>query len=180
MKEFVTAASRSRSSQIFTLKSSLPSLNGKSALVKGIQRDHLSGNLLHVDLQSLHENEAIDVEIPLKFTGESIGVKSDGGILSITTHTITVSCLPKLIPDEVAIDISELRIGDSVHAKDLALPQGVSLHQNPDETIVSVVAVRQTVEAAPVAATGAEGAAAAGATPTEGAGAPAAAEKATK
>jgi large subunit ribosomal protein L25 len=178
MKEFVTAASRSRSSQIFTLKSSIPSLNGKSALVKGIQRDHLSGNLLHVDFQSLHENEEIDVEIPLRFVGESAGVKADGGILSITTHTITVSCLPKLIPDEVSINISELKIGDSIHAKDIALPEGVRLHQNPDETVVSVVAVRQTVEAAPATA-GAEGAAAAAPT-ADGAAAAAPAEKAGK
>jgi large subunit ribosomal protein L25 len=160
-RAFVQTASLVRSSQLFTLKSSSKELNGRSALVKGIQREFLSGNVLHIDFQALHENEEIVLEIPLKFVGESTGVKNDGGILTIMTHDITVSCLPKQIPTEIVIDVSALGVGDSVHARELKLPEGVSLSQNPDASIVSVVIPRQVAEAAPAAAAAAEGAAAA-------------------
>ncbi len=160
-KAFVTAASRSRSSQIFTLKSEIAALNGRKALVKGIQREHLSGSVLHIDFQALRENEAIIVEIPIRLTGEAYGVKTEGGILSITAHQLSVSCLPRLIPEEVVLDISELKIGDSIHARELPLPEGVTLEVDGDETIVSVVAIRQVVEEAPAAAAAVKGAVAA-------------------
>jgi len=173
-RAFVQTASSVRSSQLFVLKSSVKELNGRSALVKGIQREFLSGNVLHIDLQALHENEEVVLEIPLKFVGEATGVKNDGGILTIMTHEITVACLPRNIPTEIVVDVAALGVGNSIHARELALPEGVRLSQNPDASIVSVVIPRQVVEAATVATAadgaaaavpGAEGAAAAGAAP---------------
>lgn len=169
---FLHLGSSSRSSQVFQFKSGNPTLHGRSAIVKGIQKNHLDGTVLHVDFQALRDNEDISVPVVLHFEGEAPGVKLDGGILAIARHEIVLTCLPRLIPQDVKVDVSSLQIGQSIHARELKLPDGVRLHGNPDETIVSVVLVRQAVEAeasaptaegaaATAAAAGAEGAAAA-------------------
>ena len=170
LKQFVQLAQKAKSSTVFTLKSSASNLNGRLAIVKDIQKAGLSGKVLHVDFQALKENEAITVQVPLRIFGEPVGVKLDGGILSVVAYEISLSCLPKDIPQELDLDVSDVKLGGSVHAKDLKLPAGVKLAGDEDETIASVVAVRQTVEAA---ATEADAAAAAAA-PAAGAAAPAA------
>jgi len=176
-KEFTNLAKRASSAQLFTLKSESKSLNGKIAIVKEIQRDHLKGGVLHIDLLSLKEDREIVVQVPLHFVGEATGVKNEGGVMSVAAHQLSVSCLPRSIPKHIEINVSELALGDSIHASDIKLPQGVRLGGKPEETIVSVVLVRTVVEtpAADAAAATAEGAAAAA--PAEGA---AAAEGAAK
>jgi large subunit ribosomal protein L25 len=160
-KEFVRIGSQVRSSQVFTLKSNVSGLDGKSAIVKEVQMDHLANRVLHIDLQTLKENEVIQVEIPVRIVGESPGVKNDGGILSIAAHEVSVRCLPKNIPEGLDIDISALNVGQSIHAKDLVLPENVELVTDVDETLVSVVAVRQTEVESPVGAAAADAGAAA-------------------
>ena len=173
-KDFVKAAQSARISQVFTFKSKSKEIDGRSAIVKEIQKDGVAGRVLHVDFQALHENEEIVVRIPLAIAGEAVGVKLDGGILTVSAHELSVSCLPKAIPQSIEVNVAELRIGQSIHAQDIALPAGVRLSGNPLETIVSVVAVRQVVEETS-AAVPAEGAAAEGAAaPADGAAAPAA------
>jgi large subunit ribosomal protein L25 len=167
-KEFLRAAKASKSSQIFTLKSKNSKLDGKSAVVKEVQKDYLKGLVLHIDFQAIREDEELTVRIPLRMVGEAPGVKLDGGILTVVSHELAIRCLPKLIPSDIAVDVSELRMGDSIHAEKLTLPQGVRLAGNPGETIVSVVAIRNIVEEETAAAT--PGAAEAGAAaPAEGA-----------
>lgn len=177
-REFIKAASQAKTSQVFRSKSSKSELNDKSLLVKEVQRDHIKGSILHVDFQVLRDDEEIVVEIPLTFVGEALGVKLDNGILTYVAHEIEVSCLPRLIPEKIEIDISQLRLGQSIHAGDIKLSEGVTLAGNEDQTIVSVVAARAEEVAAPVvdpAAASAEGAAAAA--PAEGAAAAAAPAK---
>ena len=178
-RDFTRVASQSRSSQIFTLKSTDSRINGKSALVKEVQKDKLKDNVLHVDFLTLRDDEKVTLRIPLKFVGESLGVKNDGGLLSISTHDVEVSCLPKSIPDEIQVDVSSLLIGQGIHASQLPLTSGVELAGDPEEVIVSVVIakVMETATATPAAtadgtaATPAEGAAAEGAAATPAAGA---------
>ena len=151
-RDFVRSAERARISQVFTLKSTDGKLNGRAAIVKEVQKEHLSGRLLHVDFQTLKDNEEITIRIPLEFTGEATGVKNDGGILSVATYELAVRCLPKFIPVSVKVDVSPLKIGQSIHAKELGLPGNVKLGGNPEETVVSVVIVRQVVEEVATAA----------------------------
>lgn len=176
-REFLKLAEKSTSSQVFVLKSEHAGLNDRAAIVKEIQIDRLHNKVLHIDFQALKDNEEIVISVPLKFTGESIGVKEDGGILSVSAHTLSVLCLPRSIPTSIEVGVAALRIGDSIHAKDLELPKGVRLAGKEDETIVSVIIVKQVVEevttavAADGTAVAADGAAAA---PADGAAAPAA------
>jgi large subunit ribosomal protein L25 len=167
-KEFTMLAKKARMSQVFTFKSGNPALNGKSAIVKDVQQDYLKGKVLHVDFQTLKDDEEITVYIPVSLVGEAPGVKVQNGILTLVTHEIAVSCLPKNIPNQLQVDISNLGLGQSIHASDLKLGDGVTLSDDPHETIVSVVAAR-TAEDEAKAAGSAEGAPAAAAAPAEGA-----------
>ncbi|MEN9845066.1 MAG: ribosomal protein [Pseudomonadota bacterium] len=151
LKEFTLLAAKARRSQVFTFKSSVPSLNGKAAIVKEVQQDYLKGRVIHVDFQTLKDDEEITVDVPVKFVGEAPGVKNQGGILAVVTHEVSVSCLPKYIPSSVTVDISALALGQSIHADQLQLGDGVSLVDDASETIVSVVASRAEEEAKPAA-----------------------------
>ena len=168
-RDFTLIAKQARSSQVFTLKSTVESINGRPAVIKEVQKDFLSGRPHHVDFQALSEDEEITVRVMVRIVGESPGVKLDGGILTVVNHEVGVRCLPRKIPQQLEADVSELKIGDSIHTRDIKLPEGVMLADDPDETVVSVLAVRQVEEAAPTAATP-EGAAAEGqAAPAAGA-----------
>ncbi len=163
LKDFVQLAEKAKASTVFKLKSKDSTLDGKSVVVRDIQKDFTKNKVIHVDFQALKDDEEVTIAIPVVLKGEAPGVKNDGGIVAFVTHELSISCLPKNIPQTIEVDISNLGLNHSIHAKDLALPQGVSLTGEGDITIVSVVAARSTIEAATTEAT-AEGAAPAAAT----------------
>jgi large subunit ribosomal protein L25 len=168
-RDFLRRAEQATSAQVFTLKSKdQKHIDNRPAIVKEVQLDHVKGRVLHVDFQVLKENEEITIRVPLEFFGEAIGVKDQGGVLSIATHEISVRCLPRAIPRVIKVEITGLKIGHSIHSDELALPEGVRLSAAAGETLVSVVVPKAVVEAAP-AAGAAEGAAAGAAAPAEGA-----------
>lgn len=174
-KEFAKVAGQATSSQVFLLKSSDKRFDGKTCLVKDVQKDFLKNSVLHVDFQSLKDDEEITVRVPIHVVGEAYGVKNEGGILTVAIHDVGVTCLPRQIPKEFKVDVSELKLGGSIHASDIALPAGVKLDDDPEETIASVVAIRAAEETTTAAATEGEAAEGAAAAAPAGAAAPAAA-----
>lgn len=156
---FVKLAEQIRSTQVVTLKSSDSRINGKPALVRQIQRDYVGGKLLHVDFQTFKDDELVTVRVPLHFVGEPVGVKIDGGVLTVFVHDILVNCKPAQIPQYIEVDISGLGLGKRLHSSDIGLGKGVQLKGNPEETVASVTTKKEEEVAAPTAAA-AEGAAA--------------------
>lgn len=165
-EKFLRLAQSSRSSQIFTMTSEDGHLNGKTVVVKDIQRDYVKNKVIHVDFQALREDEEVTVRIPLDIFGDPIGVKLEGGIVSVHLHEVAVRCVPKLIPEELKIDISELHLNQSVHVRDLKVADGVTFETDLDDVIVVVELPKKIEEEAPAAAAvPAEGEAAAAAAP---------------
>ena len=111
---------------------------------------------MHVDFQTLKDDEEITIEVPVKLVGEAPGVKVQAGVLTLVTHEIYVTCLPKNIPSQIEVDISSLGLGQSIHVSDVKLAAGVTVVDDPHETIVSVVASRAAEEEAKPAAAAAE------------------------
>jgi large subunit ribosomal protein L25 len=167
-REFSRLARLAGASQVFSLKSEDGEINGRSVLVKDIQQDWVKGRVLHVDFQVLHDNEEIEVRVPLNFVGEAPGVKIDGGVLTIAVHDLGVRCLPRYIPRSIEVDISRLGIGSSIHAGDIPLPENVALYDQAEEAVVSVVASRTSTDTTAGGGPAAEGGAA-GAPAAEGA-----------
>jgi large subunit ribosomal protein L25 len=144
-------------------------LDGKVVMVKDLQRDPVSGRMLHADFYAIEADKAIEVEVPVHIVGTPTGVTLGGGILDFPLREIEVLCLPGAIPEELSIDVSALELGDSIHVRDIALPAGVELVSDADLTVVSVVAPAKPEEEPVAAEAAAEGEAAA---EPEGEGAP--------
>ena len=123
----------------------------KLSIIKEVARHPVTGEPLHVDFHILHKGEAVEVAVPVLLVGTPRGIKL-GGVLEHILREVTVKAKPSDIPPHIEIDVSELGIGDSIHVKDIKL-EGVEILEDPEETIVTVLAPRKAVEevAAPAA-----------------------------
>lgn len=108
-----------------------------SALIREVQYHPARPEILHVDLYQVHAGEKISLDVPIRLHGTPAGVREDSGILQETLRELHVECLPKDIPEGVDIDVSELRIGDSVHVSDVSLPD-VKIMNDPELVICAV------------------------------------------
>lgn len=142
-------------------------LDGKTVMVRELQRDPVRGSFVHADLYEVDLRQTIEVSVPIHVTGKSVGVELGGGILDHALREVEVKCLPRAIPDEFVVDVTPLQLGDSLHVRDLALPPGVELVSDADLSIVSVVAPVKEEEPTAEALEGEE--VAAEAAPAEGA-----------
>jgi large subunit ribosomal protein L25 len=122
----------------------------KTALVREVQLDPISHDIIHLDFQEVSLTETVRVQVAVHFTGLATGVKDGGGILETIARQVEVECLATAIPSFLEADVSALEVGDSLHASDLGLPEGVVLLTEGDQTIATCVP--PTVYEAPVAA----------------------------
>jgi large subunit ribosomal protein L25 len=113
--------------------------DGAQVLVKELQIDPVSRELVHADFFAVDLTETIHVSVPIHLTGTAFGVTM-GGIVDHALRTLEVQCLPNAIPEEFQVDVSPLDVGDSIHVRDMALPDGVELLTDRELSVVSVVA----------------------------------------
>jgi large subunit ribosomal protein L25 len=106
-------------------------------LVREVQAHPVRPQLLHVDFQQLHAGEAINVMVPIRLLGTAAGARN-GGVLMHTETDLDVRCMPDSIPEFIAVDVSHLEIGDSIHLRDIELPAGAETAVDPDRAICSV------------------------------------------
>ena len=136
------------------------SIDGKVSrtIIREIQKHPFKKQLVHVDFQELVAGEKITVSIPLIVVGTSVGVRSSGGVLDQTLRELEVSVDPSSIPNHIDVDVSALDVGDSVHVRDLTLPEGITVITDADASVVVVAApkVNATDAAADAAAASAE------------------------
>lgn len=124
---------------IITLKvSGEGSPKDKTVVIKEIQREPIKNRILHIDFNEISLTEAIKVNVPLVSHGEPVGVKVDGGVLEHVMRELQVECLPTAIPEKLEVEVSELKIGDSVFVKNIKAPEGVKI-LNDGELIVMIV-----------------------------------------
>ncbi len=127
----------------------------RKVLIRNLQKDPVSGDLLHLDFLHIPLDKPITLTIPVKAIGVPTGVKDMGGIVEHILREVTISCKPTDIPGEVEIDISSLSIGESIHVSDLEIKKAKIL-TDPRRTIVTVVAPTVVKAAAEEAAEEAE------------------------
>ncbi|AKC83178.1 5S rRNA E-loop-binding protein [Verrucomicrobia bacterium IMCC26134] len=139
------------------------------SFVQEIQRDPITDKFLHVDLQEVKANEKLEINVPISIVGEAYGIKTQGGVLETSTHTLRVRCLPKDLPPLIEIDVTDLKINESLKVAGLKAIAGVEFRDAPGQPVVGVLSI-----AAEEVATPAAGAAAGAATAAAGAAAPAA------
>jgi large subunit ribosomal protein L25 len=119
-------------------------------VIKEIQRDPVKDALVHIDLNEISLTETLKVKVPIMSKGEAIGVKQEGGVLQHIIWEIEVECLPTNIPDKIEVDVTNLKMGDTLSIKDLVSPEGVKVLGDPESIVFSVEHVK-TIEEAVVA-----------------------------
>ena len=157
------------------------------SLIKEFQRHPITQKFLHIDIMEIDPNSPMTAAIPVRAIGEAHGVKTDGGTLAIVSQTINVRCLPKDLPEFIEIDVTELKVNESIHVGEVKAPKGITFPGDPKRVVI-VCSEMAEEEAAPepvvgaAAAPGADGAAApaAGTAPAAGAAPAAAAAPAAK
>ena len=107
-------------------------------VVRAVQLNKRRRRPEHVDFYVLTKGQTLDMYVTLKFVGEPKGVKL-GGVLSTELTDLEVRVLPRNIPDHIEVDVSDLEIGDALHASDLAFPEGVELLTDPEAVVAAVV-----------------------------------------
>lgn len=121
-------------------------LDGKEELVvlRAFQMHPYKPQVLHIDFLRIAENEKVTMRVPLHFSGEeeAPAVKIDKGMISHAVSSIEVTCMPRELPEFIAVDLSGMTTGTTFHASDLVLPEGVEVHSKGGEDVViaSVIA----------------------------------------
>jgi len=147
---------REGTTQLLTLKFDGEAGNGaRLAIIRELQFDPVSEQLLHVDLQEVSADRAITVHVTVRPIGEAAGVREQKGILNLVLYELAVSCLPTAIPERIDADVSALMIGDVLKVSDLRAPEGVRILNDPGQAVATVappMAEEVVATAAPTAA----------------------------
>jgi large subunit ribosomal protein L25 len=115
-------------------------------LIREIQRHPFKRQLLHVDFQELVAGETVTVKIPLVLVGTSDGVRTGGGVLDQVLYSLEIECDPASMPNHIDVDVTNVGVGESVHVRDLVLPQGITVLDDADASVLSVQLTRAAVE----------------------------------
>lgn len=125
------------------------------ALLKEIHWDAYGTDVLHLDLTRVKAGQLVELTLPVELRGEAPGVNK-GGVVNHLVHEAEVECTPATIPDKIEVNINDLEVGETIHASDLEIPDGVKLLLDPETAIVTCFEARAEEEEEEGIAGGAE------------------------
>lgn len=121
---------------LITLKIEGMKAKEKTVIIKEIQRDPIEENLLHIDFKEISLTEEIKVKVPVVARGEARDVSKEGGVIEHAIWEVDVECLPTEIPEKIEVEVSGMKIGDSVSIRDLKVAKGVKILNDPDLVVL--------------------------------------------
>jgi large subunit ribosomal protein L25 len=113
-----------------------------------LQRHPLRGSVIHVDFVIVRRDEVVSAEVPIRLVGEATGVARADGVVEQQLFTLLVHATPLDIPPHLDVDVSGLRVGDTVRVGDLPLPRGVTTDVDAEEPVVVAAASAVSAEVA--------------------------------
>jgi large subunit ribosomal protein L25 len=116
-----------------------------SAILKDYQRDKVRGTITHVDLQEIRLDQVIHCAVSVTLVGEPVGVK-EGGVLSQVSNEVNVEGLPLEIPQHLDVDVSGMHIGDTIRLAELEVPDGITVLDDLETTVLATVTMPTRVE----------------------------------
>ena len=128
---------------------------GEPALIHDVQWDYLGQDVLHVDFARVAADEKIHLEVRVELRGTAPGVAKGGNVVQ-PLHSLHIECLATNIPESIRVSIAEMQIDDAIHVKELKLPEGVVVENDPDAIVVQCLKAKEEVAATPPAAESAE------------------------
>ena len=119
----------------------------RTVFIREIQRDEISGQLIHVDFYQVRKTEKVKVDIPIVLVGEAPAMKEKGRILTHGVTRLSIECLPGELPPQVEVDLSKLEeMGQTIYVRDITLSPEITVTTDPDQLVVKVSEVRVVVE----------------------------------
>ncbi|NLX15176.1 MAG: 50S ribosomal protein L25 [Phycisphaerales bacterium] len=125
----------------------------RSVLIKDVQYDHLGDKPIHVDFALVDLSERVTVSVPLEFRGTPVGIQ-DGGVLDHSRVDIEIECKVTDIPESIRVNVSDMKLGDIMHVRDLELPTDMQAVAPADAIICSIRSKTASVETEAGAAEG--------------------------
>lgn len=110
----------------------------QTVMLKDLQFDYLGNNLIHVDLARVDLNEEIHANVHIVTKGDAIGLKTSGAILTHPTSELSIQCTVATLPDHFEVDITDLDVGQAIHASQVPLPEDVTLLSDPDVAVATI------------------------------------------
>ncbi len=117
----------------------------RTAMIKELQTQPVSGSLLHVDFYEVAMDQKIKISIPVVTTGQAIGVE-EGGVLQLVRHEVEIFCYPNNIPESLEVDVADMGIGDSKHMDEVSIDDSFELVDETNFTIVTVLSPKAEEE----------------------------------
>ncbi len=121
----------------------------EDVLLRDIQHHPYKMEVMHMDFIRVDQNQVVHVHTPIHFVGEDVspGVKTEDGVISHVIMEVELECLPKNIPSNIEVDLSEMHVGDIIHLTDLKLPEGVEIlalkHGEDNDSTVASMHIRK-------------------------------------
>ncbi len=109
----------------------LKSAKEKTVIIKEIQTDPIKEDIIHIDFKEISLTEEVKVKVPVAVHGEAGEVVKEGGIVEHAIWEVDVECLPTKIPEKIEVEVSGMKIGDTIYIRDLRVPQGVKILNDP-------------------------------------------------
>jgi large subunit ribosomal protein L25 len=145
-REFTNALKTEAGSNVI-LNIELGEKDKVTALARQIQRHPYKDEFVHVDLIKVDLTQNVEAEVQINYLGIPIGVKEEGGLVQTINNTLRISALPTNIPTSLDIEIAHLNVGENVIASDIELPEGVTLANEDDDSVMVIVTLpRAAVE----------------------------------
>jgi large subunit ribosomal protein L25 len=128
----------------------------EGAFIKSVQWDVYGKLLIHIDLLRVSDTEKVRTTVTVELKGTAIGL-SEGGIIEFVLHELEIDCPAAAVPEKLVVNVNDLHLDQAIHARDVLLPAGAELLDDPDLVVVHCIAphVVEEVAAAPVAEPGA-------------------------
>lgn len=146
------------SSTIYTLKGEV--LENKPVMIREMVKNPIGNKILHVDLYAPDMDGSMVVEVSLDFQGEPYGVTEEGGVIQEVRRTVELECPVTDIPESIAVDISEMKLHDTLQVADLKIPEKYKVISSPEYAVINITEVKalpveddETAEASPEGAT---------------------------
>ena len=120
----------------------------EKTIIKELQYDFLGKNIIHVDLMRVNVAEMVKVTVPIELKGTAVGTH-EGGIVEEQTDRLEIECKVSDIPETIVVSVKDVHVGENLHARDIVLPDGITLVSSPETLLVTchlVAAAKSTEE----------------------------------
>jgi len=116
-----------------------------TVMVKDVRHEPIRGGIEHVDFWAIKMTQLVTTSVPVEYVGDSAGEKT-GGVMLHELREIHIEALPAHLPGSIAVDVSALEVGQSIHIRDIAAPEGVTILDDPETIVCSVITPAVAVE----------------------------------